>query len=674
MGKIRTGLVFDNLRAKCSIATLLAVLGCVSTFAQVMITPSSPPVVYQGTTYRFTANVPVTWSCPGCAGTIDPDGTYHAPNSVKSNQSYGGYQLLPNDHIYNTRIDSLPVSVNSTAWIAGAGTVPLNYLPSFPVNYTNGSTPTGNVTFGNTPGSNGTYQLPAYPFARIESGWFANGNTLDRHFFMIDTTSGIFQELYSIWNCPSACESVGGVKYLNSTYALPANGSSDAAGLYVMPLTLRAQELEQAIATGGTIRHALRFTLQNQYICGSNNAGFCGQPGGVRHIWPATSEAFAGGGIIPYGARFRLKSSFNISSYSPAAQILLKQLQQYGIILSDGGWGWQITTEYTKWPFNAGGPLAAIYEVQNSNIAPSNFEAVDESGLEISASSGATTGSETVVATAISNPSIVARQRVVLTGVTLTLAKDALNMQANTPAQQLTAYVNGSANKGVAWSMNPAVGTLTAGGLYTPPTSVSAAVRTVVTATSNGDPSVAASMTVNILPTGTIRIILGQSSPYTDTHGNVWQPRVGDDGCFPYDNGGTWPSSSDIQLYKVACFSFDDDRFDISVPNGQYNIRGLFAETENIGVGNRLMYIESQGQVIDSNVDIQAAAGGNNLPVDFRVPATVTNGMLSYVLRHRTGDLVTISSLEIDPISLSGTPSSPSSPEPPPSVTIIQIK
>src|SRR6266481_2109598 len=79
---------------------------------------------------RVCADTP--WSYPGCAGTIDPDGTYHAPQLVKAQQSYGGFQVLPNNHILNTRIDSLPVNASSTTWIAGAGTIPVNYLPSFP--------------------------------------------------------------------------------------------------------------------------------------------------------------------------------------------------------------------------------------------------------------------------------------------------------------------------------------------------------------------------------------------------------------------------------------------------------------------------------------------------------------------------------------------------------------
>ena len=626
-----------------------------SVSAQVVITPSSPPTVNQGTTFKFTANVPVTWSCPGCAGTIDADGTYHAPSSVESHQSYGGYQILPNDHIYNRRVDALPVHSSSSTWIAGAGAVSLNFIPSFPINYNSvGQTSPVNVKLDNSPANSGIFQLLGYPAARIESGWFANGATMDRHFEMMDTTTGNIQELYSIWGCPVACESVGGVKYSNSTYALPTNGSADAAGLYIIPLTLRLQELEQAVATGGTINHALRFTLQNGYI----------HPYSGGWAWPATSASTAGGGVVPFGARFRLKASFDISKFSPIAQTILLQLKQYGIILADGGYGWQITTEYTRWPAVF---RAAFNEIQNAAISPSNFEAVDESGLEVSSNSGQTTNSESVVATAVSNAAQTTRQQVVLTGVTLTLPKDQLYIQANTLAQQFTAFVNGSSNKAVAWSMNPAVGTLTTGGFYTPPARVSAATSTTVTATSLADSTVAATMNVTILPTGSIFLVLGQGTPYTDTKGHVWQPEVGDDGCFPYDNGGSWPNSPDITLYKVTCFSYDDNRFDISVPNGTYRVRGLFAETENIGVGNRLMNIEAQGAVVDSNVDIQAAAGGNNLPVDFTVPATVTNGTLSYVIRHVKGDFAIISALEIDPVSLSGT----STPPPPSGLQII---
>ncbi len=640
--------------------------------AQVVITPSTPPVVNQRATFKFTANTTVIWSCPGCAGTIDPDGTYHAPQNVKSQQSYGGYQLLPNDHIYNTRIDSLPVNLNSAAWIAGAGTVGLGYLEtSFPINYCTTTTcPPQNMFFYYTPTNNGSYEVPQYPQARIEGGWFsamANQGSIDHHLWSIDTITGTFTEFYqyvptgNIAGC-SNCNSDSGLAYLPSTYTLPANGSTDAAGLYVMPLVLKLQEMEQAVATGGTINHALRFTLQNGYIK-SNSL-----------IWPATATTSAGGGVVPYGARFRLKSSFNISSFSPIAQILLTQLKQYGLILADGGTGWATQPELTYWPQAF---LDAFNEIGAANIKPTSFEAVDESGLMVSPLSGATTLSETVVATGIANPSLTARQQVVLTGVTLNLPKDELYIQAGSGPQMLIAYIHGSSNGGITWTMSPALGTLDSStGLFTPPASVSTAMVTTVTATSNADPTVAATETITIYPAGPIRLVFGQQSPYTDTNGNVWQNQTGGDmgpQCI-YDDGGSWPNTPDITLYEKRCQA-GDLRFDISVPNGSYNVTGLFTESDPAVTGptQRLFNIESEGKVVVTNYDIFAAAGGSHLPVNNTVSATVTNGMLSYVLRYLGKKGTRISALQIVPISLIGTnPNGP--PAPPPDLSIINVK
>jgi len=650
------------------LAVVLLSIAGLSARAQVTVSPSTPPAVNQGQTFTFTASVAggggVMWSCPGCAGTIDANGTYHAPQLVKSQQSYGGYQLLPNNHILNTRIDSLPVSSNSAFWIAGSGTVTVNYLPSFPINYTNGSTPRQNMVFFYTQDNNGSFQIPPHPGARIETGWFTPPfSGPDRHLFAIDTSNGTFQEIYNYYaagqgaseGCQT-CTSQSGLKYSNSTYALPRNGSTDAAGLYVMPLTLRLQELEQAFATEGTINHALRFTLANGYI---NNSS----------IWPATSNSTSGSGNVPYGTRFRLKSSFNISRFSPIAQILLTQLKQYGIILADGGYGWQVTTEYTLWP-----PAykAAFDEIGHAGIGPSNFEAVDESGLEVSRASGLTTAAETVVATSVANPALIAKQQVVLTGVTITLPKDYMYIQAGTSAQQLSALVNGSSNTGVKWSMNPGVGTLTGGGLYTPPANVSSTTTTTVTATSAANETTASTMTVSVLPTGPIRIILGRTTPYTDTQGNVWQGRTGDDSAHgPYENGGSWPNVPDIVLYKVADFADNDIRFDIAVPNGSYQITGKFAETEPVSRGSRLMDLEAQGKVIYPNVDVFASAGGMNKPLDLTLPATVTNGLLSFVVRHVAGDFTIISALQIIPVS--GTTAS-NPPDSPTELSVTQVK
>jgi hypothetical protein len=608
---------------------------------------------------------------------------------VNSQQSYGGCQLLPNDHIYNTRIDSLPVNPNSAAWIAGAGTVPLNYLPSWNVNYIDGSTPVQSMAFFYTPANNGPFYIPQYPKARMQSGWFTYinnatpgaTNNYDRHFFMINPVNCTSQELYNYYatgynpKCPT-CTSQSGVKYNGSDYALPAHGATDAAGMYIMPQTLRIQELEQAIATGGTINHALRFTLSNGYICGSSNANACGGNAlGTRHIWPATSEALVGGGIIPYGARFRLKASFDISKFSPGAQVLLKQLQQYGIILGDGGYNWQIGTEdtYRQDQFQGGiAPGSIFYEILSAHIATSNFEAVDESSLMVNPASGATTKSESVVATNSKGAS--ASRQVVLVGVTLNLPKDAIYVQAATAPQQLVAYVNGSSNRNVIWSMTPAVGTLTSGGLYTPPSAVSSTTIATITATSQANPNVAATMQLSIFPTGPIRIILGSRTPYTDSQGNVWQPRSASGGGGDNANygevalSGPW-SGTDIQLYKNTLTSYSDLTFEFTVPNGTYQVTEKYGEPSGITAGQRVMNLEAQGVTQFAKIDLVAMVG-NNTPKDFTFNVTVTNNNLQLVNRFMSGYGPMMSALQILPIS----GPSATNPQPPPAVNIINVK
>ncbi len=651
---------------------ILVLLTELPVFGQVSITPVKPPAVNGGATYQFTANVPVTWSmAAGSKGSINPTtGVYTAPTLVSAQQTYGGCQLLPNNHVFNTRIDSLPVHAQSSAWISGSGGVPVNYLPSFPVNYVDNSTPLQNMVFAYTSGNNGSFTIPAYPGARIETGWFNGPFTgSDRHLFTINTNSCGFQELYNLYQvgqntfnpCPE-CTSQSGVKYSGSSYDLPANGATDAAGLYVMPLTLRFQELQRAVLTGGTINHALRFTLQNGYISGNS------------HLWPAMTHN-PEGGTIPYGARFRLKSNFNISGFSPIAQILLTQLKQYGIILADAGYGWQVTTEYAKWPKTY---RDAFDEIRYAEIAPANFEAVDESSLMVSNVSGTTPIGEAVIATSVSDATQSARQQIVLTGVGIGLTSDQKYIQATSPAQQFTAFVNGTTNTAVTWSMNPQVGTLTAAGLYTPPSNVTLPTVTTVTATSAANSAVSAAMSLTVLPAGPIRLMMGRSDPYpttsyTDRNGNIWYASTGDDGGHPYDNGGTWPTSPDVSLYKIAYFAGNDMRFDITVPNGTYQITGKFAETESWTLpGDRLMNLEAQGQVIHSNVDLVAAAGGPNRPIDFALPATVTNNHLAFVARHVKGSYAIISALEIL-LTAAGAPG-PTIPAAPTNLTIINVR
>jgi hypothetical protein len=95
--------------------------------------------------------------------------------------------------------------------------------------------------------------------------------------------------------------------------------SADAAGLSIFAGLARYDEV-----AAGEIKHALRFTLQ------SSRAAFVPP---ASH-WAANSS---NADAAPMGMRMRLKASFDISGYSATNQVILKALQQYGMIMADNG-------------------------------------------------------------------------------------------------------------------------------------------------------------------------------------------------------------------------------------------------------------------------------------------------------------------------------------------------
>jgi serine/threonine-protein kinase len=77
----------------------------------------------------------------------------------------------------------------------------------------------------------------------------------------------------------------------------------------------------------GHIDHAIRFILPNPRI--------------RAHVFvhPATHAGAPRGSVDapPMGARFRLKANFDMSKLTPAAQVVARAMQEYGMFLSDGG-------------------------------------------------------------------------------------------------------------------------------------------------------------------------------------------------------------------------------------------------------------------------------------------------------------------------------------------------
>lgn len=149
----------------------------------------------------------------------------------------------------------------------------------------------------------------------------------DCHFIVVDRSQ---QKLYEAFQANYTGDKLVArfIAVWDLTRVYPPSGrgegctSADAAGFPIAPLLFNADEL-----AAGSINHALRFTLPNPRM-----------REGV-YVHPATHAGGPSGpaSAPPYGVHFRLKASYDVSSLKPAAQVVARAMQKYGMFLSDGG-------------------------------------------------------------------------------------------------------------------------------------------------------------------------------------------------------------------------------------------------------------------------------------------------------------------------------------------------
>lgn len=281
--------------------------------------------------------------------------------------------MFPANNIWNTRVDTLPVDPNSAAYIGAIG-VTETLFPDFgsgewppgsgqfigiPYTVVPSTQPLVNIFYYDSPDESEPGPFPIPPNAPIEAG-------SDDHVLVVDGDNCILYELYGAIPQPDGSwhASSGAVFDLNS-HALRPDGwtSADAAGLPLLPGLVRYEEI-----LAGAINHAIRFTIpvtQDAYI------------------WPGRHEASSNNDTQypPLGQRFRLRADFDISSFHPTVQIILRAMKEYGIILADHGSAMFISgVPDSRWN-------NSILD-QLEGIAASNFEAVNVCSLVADPNSG----------------------------------------------------------------------------------------------------------------------------------------------------------------------------------------------------------------------------------------------------------------------------------------------
>ena len=115
----------------------------------------------------------------------------------------------------------------------------------------------------------------------------------------------------------------------------------------------------------------------------------------------------------------------------------------------------------------------------------------------------------------------------------------------------------------------------------------------------------------------------------TDVNGNVWAADTGFIGGYTYSDSNSIPNTNTPALYQAQRYSVGAPvEYLFTVPNGTYFVTLKFAETYFTNTGQRVANILINGQMVQQNFDIVAAAGGPNLAIDETYSISVTNGMI----------------------------------------------
>ena len=267
-------------------------------------------------------------ACTGGGGSMRGPGSSGSSHPVV-NTDLSGVALFPASNPWNTPVDTLPVDPQSAQIIldhcGGTPGVCAKIIvdTSMPYNVVSGLAPGVSFAFTYAAQSDpGPY--PVLTSMTWENGPYVPGVSKgDHHLLVVDRDNNRLYELYQAYQAADGSWHAAG----GATWDLASNSlrpdcwtSADAAGLPILPGLVRYEEV-----AAGAINHALRFTLS------VTRQAF---------VHPATHYTLNGpkaAGWAPMGARLRLKASFDMSTFSPAMQVILTALKKYGMFLADNG-------------------------------------------------------------------------------------------------------------------------------------------------------------------------------------------------------------------------------------------------------------------------------------------------------------------------------------------------
>lgn len=589
-----------------------------------VITPSIP-IVNVNTTQQFSSTHSVTWSLlPGSTGTISAGGLYTAPGPIVPKQTIYGIVTSPQDMIWNTDISSLPVQTSSTNYMRSqAGGASITFEPDMPMNIYSNATSSQTMEFKYTPALDGPFKVADIYKLRMEQGIFADKDIdKDTHVLAIDTNTALVHEMYKLYPAGTeagcaGCTSQSGLRHGNR-YNVELGVT--AGGLPITSLQLKYRELRECVDNGVPIKHALRMTFSIGILSSTHN-------------WPAVAHA-NDGGALPFGTYVRLVSTYPISGTAPA-QCIKTALKKYGAIVDDGGTNGHIQIEQAAIAdydlFNA----IQVEMFADSSLNVNNLEVVDVSSLHDLDINSPTYDYHRVTST---NPYVVPSNFAVVRAVNIsdgtssympiivqpitigTEREVGYSFMAGASAYQIPLWVKSASDASVSCSMSPTLGSLTAGGEYTPPTSVTSRSSTTATCTATADAGAKISFPLIVYSSSAIRVRLqnvNNSNYGPDTNGNTWFSEKGGEWRLQGHANCDWSGESwgvtDEDLYQECMYTGDgtgDYLGRFIVPNGSYRIKLWFANGDTFSTDTWGFGVDSQQSIYSGSSATSISGNG----------------------------------------------------------------
>ncbi len=297
-----------------------------------------------------------TISASGLYGAPQSTGTFHVRASSRADPSVqgsatvtvtttpppsgvpsvGGCPVFTADDAWNSDISTAPVSA---AWTTAVHNLvgSINLHPDFgggslygiPFNVVPQGQAALPVSFDYADESDpGPYPFPPAGTVKIEGNDPTCADDGDCHVLAVQ--QGVCR-LYEGWACRTSgsgwhCGSGAVFDLTRKSQGQRQSGwtSADAAGLPVLAGLIRYAE----VAVDREVKHAIRFTVRctrAQFVAPASHYAV---PGGCN---PSDPNA------PPMGLRMRLAASFDASGFGADAQVILRAMKRYGLVLADNG-------------------------------------------------------------------------------------------------------------------------------------------------------------------------------------------------------------------------------------------------------------------------------------------------------------------------------------------------